>query len=172
MEVNKEKLMPVPQVILMDLGQVLIFSTEEGHQGKLNPRHKELLETQGENYNFFNYFGLNEKLLELLAQLKEKYSIYMITEGNIQNHPQLREKLASAFDYDKFVSTGSLGLDKKTPEAYGYVTKMLGVSPKEILFIDDSEANIDAANQQGLQTILFFSEDQVVTQLKNQLGTN
>lgn len=169
---SKEKLLPAPQVILMDLGQVLIFSTEEGHQGKLNPRHKELLETQGENYNFFNHFGLNERLLELLAQLKEKYSIYMITEGDIQNHPQLREKLESVFDYGKIVSTGSVGLDKKTPEAYEYVTKMLGISPKEILFIDDSETNIDAAKQQGLQTILFSSEDQVVTQLKNQLDTN
>ena len=47
-----------------------------------------------------------------------KHAIYMITEGNIQNYPQLRERLETAFDYDKIISTGTLGLDKKTPKNF------------------------------------------------------
>lgn len=162
---NKEKI-GEPGILLVDLGKVLLNSSEKDHKGKLNPRHIELMEKLGGNYHFFDYFRLNEKLLSKLTELKEKLPIYMITEGKIQEYPDLKEKLAIVFDYEKIYSTGELGLDKKTPDAYEYVIKDLGVQPHKILFIDDSRKNSDAAKEAGLQVILFESEDQTVDTLQ------
>jgi FMN phosphatase YigB (HAD superfamily) len=159
-----------PDVIIMDLGKVLLYSTEEGHKGKLNPRHKQLMEELGDDYDFFNYFGLNEDLLSLLSELKEEYPIHMITEGTIQNFPPLKEKLETAFDYSNIHSTGNLGLDKKTPEAYSKILGELGLNPKDVLFVDDGEENISAASKAGLQTTRFASEEQVIQDLKNKLS--
>ena len=156
-----------PRILLVDLGKVLLNSTEEGHKGKLNPRHKQLIEELGDDYHFFDYFGLNEQLLDKLAEIKEEVPIYMITEGNIQDYPALKEKLITVFDYDKIYSTGQLGLDKKTPDAYEYVKNDLGVKPHEILFVDDSDANSDAAESAGLHIVRFISETQTIEALQS-----
>jgi HAD superfamily hydrolase (TIGR01549 family) len=163
--IAKEKDIKKPSIILMDLGKVILFPKED-LAGKMNSRHKELLETQGEDYPFFDYFGVNEGLLDLLEDLKERYQIYMITEGKIQNHPPLRKRLERVFNYNNIFSTGERGLDKKTPEAYEYVVKKLGVDPEEVLFVDDSSTNIQAASQVGLQTIQSISKDQSTSALK------
>ena len=166
---NKEGVSGKPSVILMDLGKVLLYSKEE-LSGKMNPRHKDLLDKEGDNYPFYDYFGVNDKLLQLLASLKDKLRIYMLTEGTIQNHPPLRERLETAFDFDNIFSAGTLGLDKKKPVAYEHVVQKLGVEPSDIVFIDDSLDNLDAASQVGLQVIQSKSEDQVISDLKSRLG--
>lgn len=155
-----------PSVIVVDLGKVLLFSTEEGFKGKLNPRHKQLMKELGNDYDFFDYFGLNEELLSLLSELKEQYPIHMITEGTIQNFPLLKEKLETAFDFANIHSTGNLELDKKTPDAYTKILDELGLNPSDVLFVDDSAENIRAAREAGLQTIHFTSEEQAVQSLK------
>lgn len=161
--------MSKPKAIIMDLGKVLLYSTEKGHKGKLNPRHKQLTEDLGGEYDFFSYFGLNEELLQLLSTLKKEYPIYMITEGDIQNHPALREKLETAFDYANIHSTGKLGLDKKNPEAYTQILGELGLNPNDVLYVDDSADNAKAASGAGLQIIRYLSEEQTVKDLRNRL---
>ena len=93
----------------------------------------------------------------------------MITEGTIQNHPPLKEKLEKAFDFRNIISTGSLDLDKKKPEAYKYVVAKLEVDPGKVLFLDDSADNANAALQVGLQAVQIISEEQAITELKNRL---
>ena len=168
MREGKESVLDKPEVILVDLGKVLLFSKEE-LPGKMNPRHKELLETKGDNYPFFEYFGINNNLLSLLSSLKDEYRLSMITEGVIQNHPPLREKLETAFDFEDIISTGALKLDKKKPEAYEHVIKQLGVDASSILFIDDSSANTKAAEKAGLRTIQCTSENQTISELRDRL---
>ena len=163
---NKETISE-PKILLVDLGKVLLNSSEEGHKGKLNPRHKELMEELGGDYKFFDYFKLNENLLATLGELKGKLPIYMITEGNIQNYPALREKLETVFDYDKIYSTGKLGLDKKEPEAYERVINNLGLEAHDILFIDDSNDNTDAAEKAGLRVVRFATETQTIEELQS-----
>lgn len=112
------KMQAKPKVLLTDLGNVLVYSTEKHHTGKLNPRHTQLLLEEGDNYNFFKYFGINQKLIDLYAQIRQSIPIYMITEGSIQNYPPLKSKLEKAIDYQNIITTGALYLSKKEPEAY------------------------------------------------------
>ena len=157
------------EVLLMDLGKVILFS-KENLPGKMNPRNKELLKLHGPDYSFFDYFKVNEGLLSLLESVKDKYRIYMITEGVIQNNPLLKRQLQRVFDYENIISTGALGLSKQSPEAYKRVVARLRTDPGKILFIDDSTDNINAAKEVGLQTLQCTSENQVVTDLKQKLG--
>lgn len=161
--------MSKPKAIIIDLGRVLLYSTEDGYKGKLNPRNKQLTEELGGEYDFFSYFGLNDELLQLLSTLKEEYPIYMITEGDIQNHPALREKLETAFDYANIHSTGKLGLDKKNPETYTQILGELGLNPNDVLYVDDSDDNSNAASEAGLQAIRYMTEEQTIKDIRGKL---
>ena len=157
-----------PEVLLMDLGEVILYSKED-LPGKMNPKHKQLVKEQGVEYPFFDYFSVREGVLSLLEDLKDKYRIYMITEGVIQNNLLLKKELERVFDYKNIISTGALGLSKQSPEAYKRVVVRLRIKPEKILFVDDSTENIKAAESVGLQTIQFESEVQVIAEMKQKL---
>lgn len=158
-----------PEVLLMDLGKVILYS-KENLPGKMNPRNKQLVKEQGVEYPFFDYFGVRERVLSLLEEIKDKFRIYMITEGVIQNNLLLRKELEHVFNYKNIISTGALGLSKQSPEAYKRAVVRLRTDPEKILFVDDSIDNIKAAEGVGLQTIQFVSEDQTIKDLKERLG--
>lgn len=58
-------------------------------------------------------------------------------------------------DFDIRVFSCDLGRCKPAPEMYQQCLQQLGVSPQEVLFLDDREANIRAAEALGWSALLF-----------------
>jgi putative hydrolase of the HAD superfamily len=58
-------------------------------------------------------------------------------------------------DFDVRVFSCEAGLCKPEPEIYRNCLSKLGVSPSEVLFIDDREPNIRTAEALGLHAVLF-----------------
>jgi FMN phosphatase YigB (HAD superfamily) len=158
-----------PEILLMDLGNVIIYS-KEGLPGGLNKRNHELVKTKGPEYPFFDYFDVRKKMTDLLGSIKGKHEIYLVAKGVIQNNLKLRKVLQQVFDYSKIISMSGLGLSKQSPEAYKRIVARLKVNAPKILFVDDNIENIKAAKGVGLQTIHFESEDQTVAEIKAKLG--
>ena len=75
--------------------------------------------------------------------------------------------------FDPLVLSFEVGLAKPDVRIFQHAIKVAGCEPSEILFIDDIEANVAAAQTAGLQTFLFHpanaAED--TEQLKNLLLT-
>lgn len=140
------------QVIISDFSRVIIFPKDTTYQSELNALHKKIIVNESE-YNLYDYFYFNEELLAFYKSLKQKCKIIMFTSGTLQEHSQIKEKLKDIFD--EIYSSECLQVSKSDSNAYKLICEKIGVKPNEALFIDDSQKNIDAAKQAGLQTVLF-----------------
>lgn len=153
----------VTKTLLFDFSRVLLHPTDKTYSGSLNNLHRELKDN--ESYYLFNYFELNEELLEFLKTLKGRYELCIFTTDIIQNDPLIREKIDPIFK--KIYSANELGITKKDPESYKFIAKNLGVKPEEIFFTDDTERNIEAAEETGFRTHLFKGNEKLIACLKS-----
>jgi len=151
------------KALLFDFSRTLIFPRDKTYRGDLNPLHRKL-KSENKNYNFFSYFRLNTELLDYLARLSDRFSLYIFTSGSIQNAPEIADKLRERFK--EIYSAEQLDLSKKDPSAYEYLIKILELPGKEILFIDDSIGNIEAAKKAGLKTFLYTSNTSLISELE------
>ena len=109
----------------------------------------------------FNAFlvDLPIEKLRMLRALKSRYRIAMLSNTN---KVMFESKIPELFkiegftieDYfDDFFLSYKMGMSKPSPEIFIKVAEGLGIEPCEALFIDDSQANVDAASKLGFQTL-------------------
>lgn len=139
------------KAFLFDLSRTLLFPKDKNYKGELNALHKNLSSQDG--YNFLDNFELDDGLLDYLETIKNKYELYIFTSGSIQDAPEIRPRLDQIFK--KIFSSEDIGLSKKDPEAYEYISNQIGKTPDEVLFIDDSETNVESAKQAGMNVVLY-----------------
>lgn len=151
------------KVLLFDFSRVLLHPTDKTFTGSLNNLHRELKDNK--SYYLFNYFELNNELLEFLKSLKGKFDLRIFTTDMIQNNPLIREKIDPIFS--KIYSAKELGITKKVKESYAFIAKDSRVELKEIFFTDDTESNINAAKQAGLKTYLYKNNEDLIKILKS-----
>jgi epoxide hydrolase-like predicted phosphatase len=111
----------------------------------------------------------NTRLLAFIAkELKPKYKIGMLSNAS----PGWLDKLLSKEDialFDDIVLSGEVGLAKPQPEIYQLSARRLGVQTNECLFIDDLVHYCEAAQEQGMQAILYKDFEQMKTELEKLL---
>jgi len=151
------------KILLFDFSRVLLHPTDKTYTGSLNNLHRELKDK--ESYYLFNYFELNEEVLEFLKTLKDKYDLRIFTTDIIQNDLLIREKIDPIFS--KIYSASELGITKKVKESYHFLAKDMGVNPEEILLIDDTEPNIIPAKEAGLKTYHYKNNNELLEYLKS-----
>ena len=144
-------------VLIFDFSRVVVFPKDKTYTGKLNPLHDQLSKQPG--YSFFDHFELNLPLLGLLAGLKGRYHICLYTTGHIQNIREVQERLDEVFD--KVYSVEQMPLAKDNTESYRYVARGLQRPPEEILYIDDTAANIEIARKAGMNVLVYKDNDQL-----------
>ncbi len=147
--------------LLFDFSWVLMFPKDPEYHGKVNELHFKL--NKKPDYRFFDHFRLNQELFDYLKKLKDEFSINMFTAGHVQDLPEVREKLDLVFE--KIYSKRGIGIEKTDPRAYRFIAKDLGKEAGEILFIDDTEKNVEAAKKAELQTIVFKSNEKLFKEL-------
>jgi FMN phosphatase YigB (HAD superfamily) len=106
---------------------------------------------------------------ELLIRFKKNKSIWPIIK-RVQKHcptglltnmyPGMLDDIYSAslmpnIDWDVIVDSSIVGHQKPEEKMYAFSTKMVGVDKSEILFIDNSKTNVEAAKEFGWQTFLY-----------------
>jgi len=152
--------------ILSDFSRVVLKPKDDNYNGTLNGLYKEL-KSKSELFNFYDYFELNNQLLDLYKQLKKKYSINLFTTGSIQNAPEIKDKIYSVFEH--VFSAEELGLDKKDPKSYMVIAENIHLSPDQIFYIDDQQENIEAAIKAGLFACLYENNQKLFKNLKNKI---
>jgi glucose-1-phosphatase len=101
------------------------------------------------------------QMLEFLRQLKPKIPIAAFT-NTIELHWELltNPKFYRFTElFGSIFASHLLGDAKPRAEAFGKVLNGLGVSPEEVIFIDDSELNVFGASRIGITGIVFRSVD-------------
>ncbi len=149
------------KALVSDFSRVLLLPIDAKHVGGLNALHKKL-SAQG-NYDFWTNFRLNDALLAFYKTLSARIDIYIFTAEYIQEYPALEPKLKGVFK--NIFSAARLGVKKDDPQAYKAITTKIGLKPKEILYMDDSQTNCNAAKQAGMAVIHYQSNDQAKNEI-------
>jgi HAD superfamily hydrolase (TIGR01549 family) len=153
------------KTVLSDFSYVLIFPKDSHYQGTLNGLYKTLT---GE-YNFFDYYQINQPLLEAYRSFKTQgISVNIFTSGGFQENMQVKEVLKPVFE--KVYSAEQLNVSKSDPSAYRNVAKLLGKSVSEIVYVDDQLANVEAAREAGMEIVYYTGLKETIAALKQKLG--
>lgn len=151
--------------LLFDFSRVILFPKDENYSGLLNDLYRKI--TNGKA-SFLDHYKFNEELLNFLKPLKNKFRLSIYTTDIIQYDPEAKRVLDPIFE--NIFAANDLGISKKDPKGYLVIAEKLGVKPEEILFVDDGEANIQAANAAGLQTIRYLTNQQLFKELQSKLS--
>lgn len=146
------------KALVSDFSRVLLFPVDAGYAGGLNALQKEL--TAKGKYNFWDHFRLNHELLAFYKALRTQIGVYMFTSEHIQDDPALRPHLDGVFR--DILSGARLGLKKTDIESYTEIARSIGLPPRQILYVDDSEANCSAASSAGMVVVRFESNSQTI----------
>lgn len=154
------------RALVSDFSRVLLFPADDLYSGGLNALHQKLA-AHGD-YNFWEHFRLNRDLLAFYKTLGERVGIYMFTTEHIQEHPALQSELDGTF---KGIFSGArLGLMKTDANTYEVIAEKIGLPPQEVLYVDDQQRNLDAANRVGMVTVRYVSNRQLQQDVLEVLG--
>ena len=104
--------------------------------------------------------------LQLVASLKHKYQLYVLSNTNAI-HLEVFNKMVAANTngssimnfFDKVYYSCEVGMRKPDEEIFTYVIEANNLKPQETLFIDDMENNIIGAQSVGLRTVHLSKQD-------------
>jgi len=97
--------------------------------------------------------------IELVRKLAKDHQVYLFSNTNsihVRHFQQLFQKTFAHSLSDLFVKdyySNEMGIRKPAIESFEYVLNDAGLNPKETLFIDDSNENVESAKKTGLSTI-------------------
>lgn len=112
--------------------------------------------------------------IEIIKQLKTQYQCVLLSNTNQIHYDFYRKELEKVHAYEKFSDlfdktyfSHEIGMRKPDKEIYNYVLEDLKLKPEEVLFIDDTQKNIEAANELGWHTNLW--QNKVLSELLDAL---
>lgn len=110
------------------------------------------------------------RTVSLIKELSEKgYNLYCLSNMSVEFYEYL--KVRDVFTYfDGQVISALEKLIKPEPGIYMCLLERYKLNPEETLFIDDLEANIEAAGKLGFHTVLFADKEQGYCRINELLG--
>ncbi|MEI7616737.1 MAG: HAD family phosphatase [Actinomycetota bacterium] len=100
-------------------------------------------------------FYLKEGIEKLIHRVKNFAAIAVLSNTDEIHFDFIREKVEIIKDFDWLFLSYEAGCRKPEKEIFEYAINKTGISPGEIIFIDDISEFVYAANQAGINGILF-----------------
>lgn len=114
-------------------------------------------------------FQIRLWMIELVRSLRAKGYIVGILSDQTHWLDELDEVDHFYQEFDHIYNSYYLGKGKRDSSLFTDVVADLNLKPTEVLFIDDSEKNVQRAKAMGLSTILYFSHGDFISELGNVL---
>ena len=134
--------------------------------------------SQDELESFRNAFWsgdrLDEELINFLKSCRPKYKTALLSnawEGSREHFSNIYS-LVEGETVDHVLISAELGVAKPDYRIYDILRSRLGCEYDEIIFVDDFVQNVEAAEQLGIQAILFQTGLNVINQIKSMLESN
>ncbi|MBU2101096.1 MAG: HAD-IA family hydrolase [Candidatus Micrarchaeota archaeon] len=106
------------------------------------------------------------RMKDLMKELKKYHLIAICSNNNWEAYLAHEKKYGWDEIFDVEVLSGKYGVQKPNPKIYKILLDKLGVQPKNCVFVDDKEENVDAARKLGIKGIVFTSHSTLVQELK------
>lgn len=111
-------------------------------------------------------FPVDKRMVDIIRKTKKNYTTVLFSN-------QIEDWLEKVIDDNKlrnifnfFVNSYNVGARKPDKKIFLEALKVTSSKPEEVLFVDDSFENIEAAKQMGINTIRFKKFNQFLTQYK------
>ena len=105
-----------------------------------------------------------------LKKIKQRYTLCLVSNTNI-THIKTIKKDSGPFLWNNFIRqfealflSYEIGYRKPNPAYFNHALKQLNINPNAVLFIDDSDENIEAANKLGFKTLKFNLQEEDLRQ--------
>ena len=98
--------------------------------------------------------GRNSELLAAIKGLRTKFKMGVLSNVGAGFWNYFSEEEAMEF-FDDIVLSYQVGLLKPDPRIFKLAAERLGVEPEECVFVDDDEGNVQAAENCGMQGLVY-----------------
>jgi epoxide hydrolase-like predicted phosphatase len=125
---------------------------------------------------FFSALHPNRELIDYMAELRGRGLRMAILTNNVREWEELwRAKLPGLErTFEVVVDSAWVGMRKPDPDIYLLTVERLGqgLRPEECLFIDDTEANCEAARSLGMRAVHFTDNAQAIPEVEAALAAS
>jgi FMN phosphatase YigB (HAD superfamily) len=105
--------------------------------------------------------GINLGMYALVAELRGQFMLVAMLSNTTKRRSQVFRRFGLYEPFDPCLLSWEIGFRKPDSKAYEYLLDRLGLSAKEVIFIDNKLENIEVAKELGMDAILFESEEQL-----------
>jgi putative hydrolase of the HAD superfamily len=99
--------------------------------------------------------GPIEANLSLLRELRDSYKLGVLSNADSSLRDRLEREMAIHHLFHDIVCSAEIGMAKPDPAVYMMAAERLGLPPRDCVFVDDLDTNVEAARQVGMVGILF-----------------
>ena len=110
--------------------------------------------------------GLDAGVVALIRELKPRYQIGMLTNADALFLQRFLDNQDVRELFDVVVVSSEIGFIKPEPEIVTIIAERMGKKFDELIFIDDKQMNVVAAQRLGIDSILFHSAAQTREELQ------
>jgi putative hydrolase of the HAD superfamily len=129
------------------------------------------VELHGFGERYFAHLHPNEQMIGYMRSLRGRGHKLAICTNNVREwEGRWRSLLPVDEIFDIVVDSAFVGTRKPEPRIYEITLERLGVGAADAVFIDDVEANCDAARDLGLRAVWFRSTDQAIEEIEAALS--
>lgn len=117
-------------------------------------------------YYWNDIFWENEGMDELLAALKKKYALFLISNTNRMHFDYIQTNFKVLRHFDRLFASHEVGARKPEAAIYKKVLEDIKFAPGECVFIDDKLEFVRGARRSGMYSIQFRTKAQLLRDLK------
>ncbi len=110
-------------------------------------------------------FFVDQEMLTLVQELRKSYTTALLTNFPAHVHDFMQRSWHMHDAFDHIIVSADVGLVKPDARIYQLTLERVGCLAHEAVFIDDRKANTDAAQELGINSILFKSKAKTITSL-------
>lgn len=111
---------------------------------------------------YSDIFLENSELTKLLPCFKENYNLYLLSNTNIIHRKYGWDKFEFIKHFDQLFLSYEIGYAKPEKEIYEFVISNIPYEKEELIYIDDIENFILAANSLGWNAVRFSSNEELL----------
>ena len=112
-------------------------------------------------------FQIRHWMIELVRGLRSKGYVVGILSDQTHWLSELDSYDHFYHEFNHVFNSYDLGKGKSDPSLFTDVVNKLKLQPAEVLFIDDSEKNVQTARNMGLRAILYANHERFVSELED-----
>lgn len=110
------------------------------------------------------------EVVELLPRLAQRYDLFAFSNTNAVHAESFYSRYPKALaHFDRMFLSHEVGARKPNPAAFVQVCDQMNTHPREVLFIDDSAANVEGALLAELDAHHLYREREIAAKLRQLL---